>query len=416
MVTLTQSKPPVRTAQPETEQIDILITHLQHAYSVNPADICIVKAPLRICPLGAHIDHQLGLVTGTTIDQSILMAFAPTSDGSVQIDSLNFEPPLAFDLNDVPPYHPKDWGNYIRGAVLALQHNYQIDRGLMGVIGGEMPVGGLSSSAAVTIAYLLALEAVNRLTVSPETNVSLVRFTENQYIGLNNGILDQSVILCSQQDQLTLIDCQSVEIDTIPAVQQATDFEILVVYSGVTDVLVGTDYNNRVAECQEAARLLLKMSGQNPEANSRLRQVSADIFEAEGHRLPEPYQKRAMHYFGEMQRVVDGVAAWRTGDIKYFGQLMTESGESSIKYYECGSPQLITLYEILRAAPGVYGTRFSGAGFRGNCIALVDPAARETVAEAVHRHYPTAHPPEAEAYSIHFCCPDGRAQLLSGGN
>ena len=105
--------------------------------------------------------------------------------------------------------------------------------------------------------------------------------------------------------------------------------------------------------------------------------------------------------------------AWQNGDLPQLRRLVSESGESSIKYYECGSPQLITLYEILRNTPGVYGTRFSGAGFRGCCIALINPAARQSIAEAVHRRYPVAHPAEADKYSIHFCQPDGRAGLLN---
>jgi galactokinase len=409
----TRTAPPIRAAQPEAEQIDILVSRLRQNYAVDSAAIRVVKAPLRICPLGAHIDHQLGLVTGMTIDHSILMAFAPTTDGSIYIDSLNFTPPVSFNLYSVPPYQPGDWGNYIRGAVLALQRSHQLDRGLVGVIGGDMPIGGLSSSAAVTIAYLLALEAINNLVVSAETNVSLVRFTENQYIGLNNGILDQSVILFSDRYHLTRIDCQTMEIDKISTAPQVDDFEILVVYSGLTDVLVGTDYNNRVAECQEAARLLLTFAGNSVGPTTRLRQVDPEIFHTEAHRLPPALGKRARHYFGEMQRVADGIAAWQAGDLNRVGALVSESGESSIKYYECGSPQLITLYETLRETPGVYGTRFSGAGFRGNCIALIDPDARETIAEAIHRRYPTAHPDQADIYSIHFCQPDGQAQLTS---
>jgi galactokinase/galacturonokinase len=274
-----------------------------------------------------------------------------------------------------------------------------------------MPIGGLSSSAAVTIAYLLALEAVNGLEVSPEANVNLVRYTENQYIGLNNGILDQSVILFSQPGCLTSIDCQTVQIDQIPGPQTNGDFEILVVYSGLTRILVGTDYNNRVAECQEAARLLLGYAGQADAPNPRLRHVEPGIFASEGQRLPPNLKRRASHYFGEMQRVVEGIAAWQAGDLARFGAFISESGESSIKNYECGSPHLITLYETLRETPGVYGTRFSGAGFRGCCLALIDPAARESIAEAIHHRYPAAHPDEAPAYSIHFCQPAGPAQL-----
>jgi galactokinase len=416
MVTaMTPTSPPVRTARTEAEQIDQLLLRLkQHHPAVDPETIQVVRSPLRICPLGAHIDHQLGRVTGMTINQSVLLAFAPAPDGQIWLDSLNFGPPVTFNIDQVPPYQPRDWGNYIRGAILALRQNYQLRQGLIGVVGGDMPIGGLSSSAAVTIAYLLALEAIHHLAVSPEQNIGLVRFTENHYIGLNNGVLDQSVILRSRQNDLTVIDCQTMQIDNAPLQPSPTQFEILVVYSGVTQVLVGTDYNNRVAECQEAARSLLTCAGQEVMEAPRLRQVEPEIFQQFSQQLPPTLKRRATHYFGEMERVAEGIQAWQSGDLSRFGRLMSESGESSIKYYECGSPQLITLYELLREIPGVYGVRFSGAGFRGNCIALIDPAAREAVAEAVHRRYPVEHPGEADLYSIHFCQPDGHARLLSG--
>ncbi len=410
--TTDQATSPIRVARPEAERIDILISHLTKYHAVDPAEIRIVRAPFRICPLGAHIDHQLGLVTGMTLDHSILLAFVPTSDGTIHLHSMNFELDVTFNLSEVPPYRRGDWGNYMRGAALALQQAYQLNNGLIGVVSGDLPIGGLSSSAAVTIAYLLGLESINQLEVSPKENVALVRQTENGYIGLNNGILDQSVILFSDHNHLTLIDCQSVEIETVPSPLQAKKFDILSVYSGVSHALVGTDYNNRVAECQEAARLLLTYAGREPGADPRLRHVEPEIFQAEGQRLPPNLRRRATHYFGEMQRVIDGVEAWRAGDLNRFGRLMNESGQSSISYYECGSPQLITLYKILSQTPGVYGTRFSGAGFRGNCIALIDPAARQSIGEAIHRHYPAEHPDEADLYSIHFCRPDGRASLL----
>lgn len=409
--TATATVPPIRVARPEAEQIAQLVSQLKRKYNVNPADISVVKAPLRICPLGAHIDHQLGLVTGMTIDQSILMAFAPASDGNVQIESLNFPSQITFALDAVPPYKKGDWGNYVRGAVLALQRQHQLNAGLVGVIGGEMPIGGLSSSAAVTVAYLLALEALNRLTLTPADNVDMVRYTENIYIGLKNGILDQSVILFSERDHLTLIDCHSLDIERAAAPAKTDPYEILVVYSGVTQVLVGTDYNNRVAECRQAAQSMLDQAGLEIPADPRLRHVPSEIFWTDGHHLPDKLHKRATHFFGEMQRVRDGITAWQAGDLRQFGQLVTASGESSIKYYESGSPQLITLYEVLRDTPGVYGTRFSGAGFRGCCIALVDPAARESIAEAIHRRYPAEHHQEAQVYSIHYCQPDGPAKV-----
>jgi galactokinase len=187
----------------------------------------------------------------------------------------------------------------------------------------------------------------------------------------------------------------------------------LVVYSGVTHALVGTDYNSRVAQCREAATALLQHGGHAVPENVRLRHASPDLFAQYAERLDAPLMRRARHYFGEMSRVQEGEVAWQQGDLESLGQLVNASGESSIKWYECGSPQLITLYEILRETPGVYGTRFSGAGFRGNCIALIDPAQGEAIAEAVHRRYPTAHPDVAQSYSIHFCYPDGCAGMVA---
>lgn len=412
-----QGAPPIELAVPEPEQAQTLIQQLQRIATVDSAAIRVARVPLRICPLGAHIDHQLGVVTGMTIDRSILLAFAPTVDGSVHVESLNFQGVAHFGLGHAPDCQPGLWSNYIAGAVLALQERYQLHQGLVGVVGGAMPIGGLSSSAAVTIAYLLALEAINDLAVDAFENVEHCRYTENRYIGLNNGILDQSVILHSAHGHLTRIDCRDVSVARVPSALAADDlaarFGILVVYSGVTRALVGTDYNNRVLECRSAAAALLEHAGLPVPEDVRLRHVPDDVYAAYGARLDGAPARRARHYFGEMARVAAGTDAWARGDLPELGRLVSASGESSIKWYESGSPQLVTLYEILAQTPGVYGARFSGAGFRGNCIALIDPAQGEAIAEAVHRHYPGTHPDVADVYSIHFCRPDGNAALAN---
>jgi galactokinase len=403
---------PVRDAQSEDKRAERLIQHLQERYGLSPASIHVVRAPLRISPLGAHIDHQLGCVMGMAIDRAILLAFVATEDGLVEVESLNFGASTRFHLHETPPYQKGDWGNYLRGAVLALQHEHLLNHGIRGVIDSDMPIGGLSSSAAVTIAYLLALEHANGLTITPHANIDLVTRTEHDYIGLNNGILDQTSILFSRRNHLTRIDCQSVEIEQIPTTASADEFAIMAVYSGVDKALVGTSYNNRVAECQAAARQLLAQAGQTNGVEPRLRLVAPALFDEYGAQLPEEQRRRATHFFTEMARVAEGQEAWRTGDIGRFGALMTASGASSIENYECGCPQLITLYQILRATPGVYGVRFSGAGFRGNCLALIDPAQQEAIASHLQQHYPSAHPEMADRYSIHFCQPADAAQLL----
>lgn len=403
----------VHTATPEAKRVATLQARLRQLRAVDPAAIRIVRTPLRISPLGAHIDHQLGCVMGMAIDRSILLAFAPTGDGSIHVESLDFPSPTRFELNGVPPHQPGDWGNYLRGAVAALQQNYPLQFGIVGVMAGDMPIGGLSSSAAVTIAYLLALESANSLTLGQRENIELVTRTEHDYVGLNNGILDQTSILFSRRNQLTHIDCRSVSIERIPTTMPPDEIAIMAVYSGVAKGLVGTSYNNRVAECQTAARQLLGFAGQPVTDEPRLRAVDPAIFAAYGAHLDEPLRKRATHYFTEMERVQQGQEAWRNGDAQAFGELVSASGASSIENYESGCPQLISLYHILRETPGVYGVRFSGAGFRGNCLALIDPSQSNAIAEQVQRRYPVAHPEMAAHYSVHLCQSADGATVLA---
>lgn len=395
-------------------QVEQLRHRLKHRTGCVDSDIRVVYAPLRISPLGAHVDHQDGLVTGMTLDRVILLAFVPRRDRRVCVESLNFPGCVEFDLDDVPPRASKDWGNYVRGAVLALQQRHVLRTGIDAVVGGSMPIGGLSSSAAVGVAYLLALEVANDLTVSAEENIQLDRYIENVYLGLKNGIMDQSMILKSERDTLTYLDCQSVAFEKIPIPHEKNGFDILVVYSGVEKSLGGTDYNNRVAECEEAARLLLTWSGQTPPERPRLRMVPEDVYAEFGAQLPTPLDRRARHFFGEVARVREGAAAWRAGDVATIGRLMRESGASSVHNYESGCPQLVTLYNILCEAPGVYGARFSGAGFRGSCIGLSDPARREEIRAFIDARYPAAHPNAAAFYSVHFCKSDGPARVLNG--
>ncbi|HOT90390.1 MAG TPA: galactokinase family protein [Anaerolineae bacterium] len=396
-------------------QIEVLKQHLKQRTGCADRDIWIVYAPLRISPLGAHVDHQDGLVTGMTLNRAILLAFTPRADRRVCVESLNFPGRVEFALDDVPLKSAKDWGNYVRGAALALQQHYTLHTGIDAVVGGDMPIGGLSSSAAVGVAYLLALETVNGLMLSAGENIQLDRYIENIYLGLKNGIMDQSMILMSEHDTLTYLDCQAVAFEKIPIPPDKNGFDILVVYSGVEQALVGTDYNNRVAECQEAARLLLTWAGEQPPEHPRLRMVPEAVYAELGERLPAPLNRRARHFFTEVARVREGVVAWRAGDVTRIGQLMRESGASSIHNYESGCPQLVTLYNILCAAPGVYGARFSGAGFRGSCIGLSDPAYREEIRAFIDARYPAAHPNAAAHYSVHFCKSDGPARVLNGG-
>jgi len=399
-----------KSARPD--RVSELVARLGESTSFDRSEAFLVEAPLRICPLGAHVDHQGGVVTGMTIDRHVVMAAFPETDEVVRVASLDFPGEVVVELEDQVPTRAGNWGDYVRAAVAVLSKEHHLRIGFRAVIGGDLPGAGLSSSAAVLVAYLLALTRVNEIKIGREEISGLVQRAENEYVGVASGRLDQSIILFAENGHLTRVDCSGLSIEQVPRPTGSRDFCVLVVFSGVGRALAGSGFNTRVSECHEAARILLELGGEAPRENPVLSDVAPEVFERFCTELPQAPRRRAAHYFGEQRRVLNGVEAWRQGDLDRFGALMTASGASSIHNYESGTAELITLYELLRDASGVYGTRFSGGGFGGSCIALIEPGSSATIIEAVKRSYEAAHPEAAAEASFHICCPGGPAQVL----
>ncbi len=390
-----------------------LLEETRSRYGVENAAVRLVFAPYRICPLGAHIDHQLGPVSAMAMDRGVRLAYAPAADREVRLSSLEYPSEIRFPLDRPGPPQSGDWGNYVRGAAHALrQAGPALEHGLCGVLTGPWSEGGLSSSAAVGVACLLALEECNGLSVTADQNIRLDLAIENEYLGLHNGILDQSGILLSRKGHLTLMDCATGKHRLIPSGPGTPPWSILLAFSGLQRALAGTDYTRRVAECGEAARILLAAAGRT-EATPRLAHVVEDEYEAHGELLPEPLNRRAAHYFSEAARVRAGVAAWQRGDLGEFGRLMTASGESSVRNYECGCPPLTDLYGIMARCPGIYGARFSGAGFRGCCIGLADGTRTVEASLEIARSYAKLQPDLAARAAV-VCVQSGDgARLLA---
>lgn len=389
-----------------------LLSRLLGNSPLNRSQEFVVEAPLRICPLGAHVDHQGGMVTGMTVDRQVVLAAIPASDAVVRVTSLDFPGEVSVDLRHEIPEKTGDWGDYLRAAVSALSSAHRLHTGLRAVAGGDLPGAGLSSSAAVLVAYLFALAQINGIELGREETSALVQRAENLYIGVESGRLDQSIILFAKQGHLTRVDCSDLTIDQVSRPENRSDFRMLVAFSGVSRTLASSEFNIRVEECRDAARLLLELADQPWLEHPVLSDVGPEIFERFAADLPQGPRRRSTHYFGEQRRVQAGVEAWRQGDLVRFGELMTASGASSIHNYECGTAELVTLYELLRDTPGVFGARFSGGGFGGSCIALVDSGAGEDVVEAVTRGYTDAHPGAAAAASFHICSPGGPARVV----
>ncbi len=373
-----------------------------------------IFSPYRVCPLGAHVDHQHGLVMGFAFDKGVDLLFSVTDDGSVSLRSLTFEGDVDFDITLPTQVKAGNWGDYARGAKYALKKRFKLTHGIQGVIRGSLPVGGLSSSAAVLIAYVMAFARANNITLTPLEVIKIASQAEREYIGLTNGILDQACIALCEKDSLLFLDTDSEQYRIIRRNPRMPEFELAIIFSGLTRSLVNSDYNLRVAECKTAAWNMMAYTGMPLKSLDKtfLRDIPRETYELTKEKMPPRFARRAEHFYSEYRRVRKGVTAWETGNLQLFGQLCFESCESSIKNYECGSEELIAIYNIMRRTDGVYGGRFSGAGFKGACIALIDPAKREEIREYITTEYLRMFPEYTESFEIHFCNTDNGARFV----
>ena len=373
-----------------------------------------IFSPYCVCPLGAHVDHQHGLVTGFAFDKGVDLWFTPTEDGSVHLKSLTFDGEISFNVRMPSQVKEGNWGDYARGAKYALRKRFELTRGIEGVIRGSLPVGGLSSSAAVLTAYVMALAKANNITLSKMEVIKTASQAEREYIGLTNGILDQACIVLGEKDSLLFLDTDSEQYRIIRKNPRMPEFEIAIIFSGLTRSLVSSDYNLRVAECKTAAWNMMAYTGMPLKGLDKtfLRDVPKETYDLTREKMPPRFARRAEHYYSEYKRVRKGVTAWETGNLALFGQLSFESCQSSIKNYECGSEELIAIYNIMRQCDGIYGGRFSGAGFKGACIALVDPAKKEQIREQITEEYLRMFPEYTDTFEIHFCRTDDGARFV----
>ena len=364
----------------------------------------VAFAPYRVCPIGAHSDHNLGKITGFAINKGIHIAYSVKNNGVVEMSSLQFAKRAQWHIREIGN-KTGDWADYLRGATWALSRAHTLSVGLCGVIEGSLPIGGLSSSAAVILAFLSALCRVNGIVLTPRELIDIAYDGEKNYVGVNIGTLDQSCEVLGKKDHLLYLDCRDDSYELIPTAPSMRPYQIAVFFSGLEHSLAGSRYNMRVDELRAGVYALQAFSGMDygkfDQANAR--DVAWDVYQTYKDRLPEPWRKRCEHWYTEFRRVEAGAEAWRRGDLEEYGRLSFESGWSSIHNWESGAPEQIRLYEIMRETDGIYGGRFSGAGFRGCCVALIDPAKADEIRAAVERKYLTSFPEMKGRYSFHLC-------------
>jgi len=377
-----------------------IISKLAVKINVSPAQIRVLASPYRICPLGAHIDHQGGPVLGMTIDSYTLLAYVPTDTSNILLESSNYPGEVTFALDHIPESTESHWGDYIRAAVLALSEQFEMQKGITGIVTGMLPGCGLSSSASVLLAYLHAFCEANGICPAPWDYVRLTRRAENHFMGLNNGILDQTSIVFGRKDSLVHIDTKKEEIMLYPAPPAWTGYRILVAFSGYTRELTTSGYNSRVQECREAAEALAGMANLSPP--KRLSDIPEEMSNRFSHRLPSLLSRRARHYFGEVQRVNSGIHAWEKDRMDVFGKLMFESYQSSVDFYECGIPALYDLQRIVCSTKGIVGSRFMGGGFGGCVVGFIENDHASTAEEQILPAYKKLYPEVADKSAVYL--------------
>lgn len=325
------------------------------------------SAPGRVNLLGEHTDYNDGFVLPTAIPQRTTVQLGVSKDGQHHFYSVELDERVSISEGH---HTPSGFASYIFGCVRLLEREGHTVPPVNLYVTSSVPIGsGLSSSAALEVATLRGLRSLLNLDIDDVRIAQLAQQAEIQYSGVQCGIMDQMASSLADTEHLLFLDTRSLERQVIPFPSGA---EVVVIDSGVPRTLAGSGYNQRRAECEEAAHLLRVKA---------LRDIT-DPQAAED--LPEPQRRRARHVITEDNRVLEalqGISAER------FGELMNASHASLRDDYEVSVPALDTLVAMLQETPGVFGARLTGAGFGGACVALVEAGKGEAISRDVIEKY-----------------------------
>lgn len=357
----------------------------------------VIFSPYRICPIGAHIDHQGGAVLGRTLNIGTSLEYEALASKAIHLTSDQFGE-VEFLIGDLDVNH---WARYAQAAARVLPN---VKRGMKAHVSGALIGAGLSSSASVGLAYLKALADLNDIEISSKQLVQLEYELECDILNLQIGLLDPLTIVYGKKDALLFMD--TITASATPIFDSPSGHAWIVAYSGVSRELTKSGFNLRVAESKQAASLL-------KDGAQILSDVPCELFEEKKMTLPENLRRRAEHFFTETQRVRQGAKAWEDSNLDLFGQLMNQSCHSSIRNYESGSEVLIGLHEVANTTNGIYGSRFSGGGYGGCVVALAKGDIAESACAEIAEKFTALHP---ELPSKVFIAEtgDGIAPLLAG--
>jgi galactokinase len=352
----------------------------------------IFRAPGRVNLIGEHIDYSEGFVLPIAIDRHCAVLAAPRTDRRLRFHSEEFDETIECALTDSAP-KPGHWSAYVRGVAWVLTQAGEHLTGADMLIASDVPIGaGLSSSAAIEVATAFALLEINRRRLDRTRIATLCQRAENEYVGMRCGIMDQLVACCAAAGDAILIDCRTLETSAVRV--DANRARIVVANTMARHKLVGSEYNQRRKECEDAVQRV-RVRHHNVRT---LRDVTWPEIESEAAAWPDTIRRRARHVTTEIARVQAVVAALRGGNFAATGRLMAASHASLASDFEVSCKELNTMVEIAASLPGCFGARMTGGGFGGCTVNLVAATDVEGFVEQLAKRYRKATSISPEVY------------------
>jgi len=375
-----------------------LAQQFQSHFNAKPQ--IIVRAPGRVNLIGEHTDYNDGFVLPMAIDHDVRLALRPRSDETVRIFSLDLETESAFELDSLT--RSDGWIEYPKGIASELLKAGYVLKGFDAVMTGDVPRGaGLSSSAAVELAIARAFSAVSGFEWDAALMARIAQKAENEWVGVNCGIMDQMASAACKEGYALFLDCRSLEIQHAPLPKGVS---IVILDTSTRRGLVDSAYNERRSQCEEAARWF---------GVKALRDVSVEELGKwkMGSELSEIAFRRARHIVTENKRVLEAIEVMKIGNAKRLGELFNASHESLRDDFEVTNDALNIMVECAREQSSCYGARMTGAGFGGCAVALVEEEKAEAFTQAVSAAYRQRSGLEA---SIYVCKASEGASILQG--
>jgi len=364
--------------------LNLLKTQFIELYGGTEKDITVFHAPGRVNLIGEHTDYNGGYVFPAALTFGTTLLLRKNKEGLLRMASTNFAHKGSCSLDGIVYRKEDDWMNYPKGVVAKLQQRGQGPRsGYDMLYHGEIPNGaGLSSSASIEVVTGYGLLEAEGYPADRVELALLAQKAENEFMGVNCGIMDQFAVANGRKDHAILLMCDTLAYELVPF--QSGSYKLVIGNTNKRRGLVDSAYNERRSQCEQAVR---DLQTRFPDL-TLLGQISLEQFEANKDVIKDDIvRRRAQHVVEEIDRVLKSIDVLRANDLEAFGRLMTGSHESLRDLYEVTCRELDVMVEAALSVPGVLGSRMTGAGFGGCTVSLVHEDSIEAFREKVGSIY-----------------------------